>query len=192
MENLSDDDLDFGLATELVLDEAEIPRERWARVAEKIDIRDVMESLHGIRHSPCSCPYHGTDRKPSFYIYPATNSCFCHGCPDGEGQWDAVKLTARSLGITRKAALLKLEADYALPKWVDIEATEDVEDIPPVQEEGPEAPTVTKEDLERFVVAAQQALQTTLVEHTHLAVSHFRQLHCQAWSKAMVLQKDSS
>lgn len=110
---LWDEDADFGDPEEM--NTQGISQARWDRAQSDCDVRDIVDILHDRRGNPCGCPFHGFDAKPSFYFYPQNNSCFCFGCPDGDGGWDPVKLVSRSLDISRTRALLWLEREFKLP-----------------------------------------------------------------------------
>ena len=110
-----DDDVDFGDAGELAAGGNRISDARWERARSEVDARDVIFMLHDRRGNPMSCPFHGRDSKPSFYYFPENNTCFCYGCPDGDGYWDNVKVVARTLEITRPQALRWLEREFHLP-----------------------------------------------------------------------------
>ena len=96
---------------------------RWERAKHNPDVRDLLSDLEGVRGNPVSCPFHGSDSKPSFYIYTKNNDCWCWGCGEVDGYWDNVKIVARHFGYhtpegkdDRKAALLWLEAHYPMPE----------------------------------------------------------------------------
>lgn len=112
-----DDDSDFGDPVEL--SSGGISDARWDRGRSAVDARDVIFMLHDKRGNPMSCPFHGRDSKPSFYYFPENNTCFCYGCPDGDGYWDNVKIVARTLEITKPQALRWLEREFHLPPMAD-------------------------------------------------------------------------
>ena len=114
-----DDDVDFGDVEELKAGHGHISDARWERARLEVDARDVIFMLHDKRGNPMSCPFHGRDSKPSFYYFPENNTCFCWGCPDGDGYWDNVKIISRTLEITRPQALRWLEREFHLPSLGD-------------------------------------------------------------------------
>jgi hypothetical protein len=114
-QQFEDDDVDFGDPE--VLKQDVIPTGRWERARDEIDVRDVIDHLYGKRGSPMSCPFHGRDSKPSFYIFMENNTCFCFGCPGDDGYWDNIKIVSRSLEIPKGQALRWLEREYNLPPW---------------------------------------------------------------------------
>ena len=59
----------------------EINPERWDRVRKEIRFEDVVADLTG--HSGSTsirCPFHGSDSRPSFWLYKGTNDGWCFGC----------------------------------------------------------------------------------------------------------------
>lgn len=103
-----------------------ISEARWERAKANPDVRDLIQDLFGLRGNPISCPFHGTDSKPSFNFFPKNNDCTCYGCGDGDNYWDNVKIVARNFGYhtpegkdDRHAALEWLEAHYPMPKLKD-------------------------------------------------------------------------
>ena len=125
-------ELDFGDQIPQARGLQEIPDERWERVRENVDIIDLVSDLTGnqVRGKAISCPFHGRDSRPSFYIYPDTNSCYCFGCPPGDNYFDPIKFVAKSMELSPVQALLWLERNYDLPELEiqDIEPEEDEED----------------------------------------------------------------
>ena len=129
-----DDSVDFGDPEEMKFQG--VRAERWDRAKFTIDVRDVLYMLYNRRGSPISCPFHGRDSKPSFYIYLQNNDCHCFGCPDGDTYWDNIKIVSRSLDITRTQALSWLEREFGLPPMesgegpeaVDLEIGDEVEE----------------------------------------------------------------
>jgi hypothetical protein len=102
---------------------------RWDRAKANPDVRDLLSDLEGARGNPISCPFHGSDSKPSFYIYPKANDCWCWGCGEVDGYWDNVKIVARHFGMAtaegkddRVTALKWLEAHYPMPELKDDES----------------------------------------------------------------------
>ena len=90
---------------------------RWERANDEINFQDLVEEFTGKRSSnrAISCPFHGPDRTPSFYFYPAHNNGFCFGCPPGEQFYDNIRFVARTLSVSRLKALLWLEKNQGLP-----------------------------------------------------------------------------
>lgn len=99
--------------------------ERWDRIREVIPIEDVIAELQGTRGLVISCPFHGTDSRPSFNIYKRHNDAFCFGCPEGEKYYDSVRFVAAKFGMTRLQAIVWLEKEYELPP---LEAAEEEEE----------------------------------------------------------------
>lgn len=58
-----------------------------------LDAADIKYNNRLIKHN-ISCPFHGVDTKPSFTIYPDTNSCFCYTCNGGTA-WDQISFWAQ-------------------------------------------------------------------------------------------------
>lgn len=103
-----------------------ISEERWQRVKELIDFRDLVIDRTGRvpRGRAISCPFHGRDSNPSFFFYQEANDAFCFGCPDKDQYWDHVKFISRYENMTRVGALKWLEKEYNLPPM-----EEDIEEI---------------------------------------------------------------
>lgn len=157
------EDVDFGEPSELNV--GGISQARWDRAREECDVRDVVDILHDRRGNPCSCPFHGRDSKPSFYFFPQNNSCFCFGCPDGDGAWDPIKIVARSLDVSNTKALMWLEKEFKLPPLANDTSTEeptvDLGEDPEGETEVEEAPLLaTVEDLRgAFITHAAHQIQ---------------------------------
>ena len=134
-----DDDVEFGDVEEMKIQG--ISQERWDRVRDQVDIRDVIYSLHNRRGNPISCPFHGRDSKPSFNIYPQTNTCFCFGCPDGDGYWDNIKIVSRTMELSKSMALRWIEREFHLEplaegasdRAVDLDMDEEEEEEPEIE-----------------------------------------------------------
>ncbi len=119
-----DDAVDFGDDSELNAPIMGISRLRWERVRADIDIGDVLLETVGHAHSPMSCPFHGRDSTPSFYIFRDRNWGYCFGCPDEDGTgrtqiWDAIRIVAETEQLTKPGALRWLEAKFNLPFLAD-------------------------------------------------------------------------
>ena len=103
----------------------DIPIERWDRVRWEIDFFDLtlqlLEETGNLKGKPSggkiSCPFHGSDRTPSFTFYKGTNSAFCFGCePPATNQfYDNIRLVSALYGIPRRESLKWLERRYKLP-----------------------------------------------------------------------------
>lgn len=158
---MDNDDVDFGDPSELNI--GGISPMRWDRVREECDVRDIMDILHDRRGNPCSCPFHGRDSKPSFYFFPQNNSCFCFGCPDGDGAWDPIKLVSRSLDVSNTRALLWLEKEFKLPPLENDTSTEeaviDLTEDPEAEEEADPPLLATVDDLrDSFILHAASTI----------------------------------
>jgi hypothetical protein len=104
----------------------QISEQRWERIRELIDFRDLcLETTGKIpKGDSISCPFHGRDSNPSFHLYQRSNDAYCYGCPPGDQYWDHTKLISRLLGCSRVHALKWLEDKYNLPK-LDEQEVED-------------------------------------------------------------------
>jgi hypothetical protein len=109
----------------------EINPERWDRVRRDIRFEDIVADLTGRSGSTAiSCPFHGRDSRPSFWLYKRTNDGWCFGCPPKEQYYDQVRFVSKYLGINRAAALNWLEKKWELSPLADIvPEEEDVETI---------------------------------------------------------------
>lgn len=104
----------------------EINPERWDRVRREIRFEDVVSDLTGHTGTSIRCPFHGSDSRPSFWLYKGTNDGWCFGCPPKEQYYDHVRFVSRYLDTNRVAALRWLEKKWDLPAMPLPE--EDVED----------------------------------------------------------------
>jgi hypothetical protein len=98
----------------------EINPERWDRIRKEIRFEDVVADLTG--HSGSTsirCPFHGSDSRPSFWLYKGTNDGWCFGCPPKEQYYDHVRFVAKYMEISRPAALRWLEKKWDLPPILD-------------------------------------------------------------------------
>lgn len=115
------EDFEFGEA--LPTRGGEVAPERWTRVREQIVFMDLARELlskSGMwkqNGNAISCPFHGSDRTPSFNFYPASNSAFCFGCPPPKQNqtYDAVTFVSKFFGINKYKALQWIEKHYKLP-----------------------------------------------------------------------------
>jgi hypothetical protein len=104
--------------------------ERWIRVREQIIFSDLIYELTGRRTESISCPFHGRDSNPSFFIYsPARGNCaWCFGCPPGSQLYDSIRFTSLFLDINRVKALQWLEKTWNLPPLEDISPEDEEEE----------------------------------------------------------------
>jgi hypothetical protein len=110
----------------------EINPERWERVRREIRFEDVVADLTGHSGSTAiRCPFHGSDSRPSFWLYKGTNDGWCFGCPPKEQYYDHVRFVAKYMDISRPAALRWLEKKWDLPALPD--SPEEEEDIPTIK-----------------------------------------------------------
>ena len=91
-----------------------IPQARWDR-ARDVDCRDLILELTGAsnRGNKISCPFHGRDRRPSFQLYPNTNSCWCFGCDPKESPTDPISFVAKFYEINKLEAMKWIENHYS-------------------------------------------------------------------------------
>ncbi len=130
--------------------------ERLDQIKREIEFSDLVADLTGKTGSEISCPFHGADSTPSFYIYPSArgNNGWCFGCPPGHQYWDHVRFVRELLGYSYPKAVEYLERTYNLPYIPDIVEEIDEEDKDVVI-------TVEFEDLvEPFIIAARREIQT--------------------------------
>lgn len=114
---------DFEFGESLPVRDGEVSSERWVRVREQIVFMDLAKELlskSGMwkqNGNAISCPFHGSDRTPSFTFYPSSNSAFCFGCPPPKQNqtYDAINFVAKFFGINKYKALQWIEKHYQLP-----------------------------------------------------------------------------
>jgi hypothetical protein len=99
--------------------------ERWTRIKELIRFDDVVALFIPGHHQVISCPFHGTDSKPSFHLYRRTNDAYCFGCSK---YYDHVRFVAAMHGGSMLAALKWLEHEFGLPKMADVNSEEYADD----------------------------------------------------------------
>lgn len=90
---------------------------RWDRIREQ-DFLQVAEEISGqrcLRNSFIHCPFHGSDRTPSFKIYD--HDAFCFACDEF---FDAVSMVAKYRDCSRTKALFWLEDFFHLPRMDDV------------------------------------------------------------------------
>jgi DNA primase len=95
----------------------EISEERWTRAREDVDIVALVLDLTGskIKGKAISCPFHGRDSRPSFYLYKNTNSSYCFGCPPGANFFDTIGFVSKFRECSPAQAVMWLEKNYELP-----------------------------------------------------------------------------
>ena len=91
-----------------------IPHEYIEELTRRIDIVDVVGNYVQLKRKGRLygglCPFH-SEKTPSFYVYPDTQSFYCFGCgADG----DVIDFTARLYNLTPKEAAEKLAQDFGL------------------------------------------------------------------------------
>lgn len=131
--------------------------ERLEQVKREVEFADLVFDLTGKNGSEINCPFHGTDRTPSFYIYPPSrgNNGWCFGCPPGHQYWDHVRFVRELLGYSYPKALAYIEKTYNLPFIEDLIEEVDEED------KGEITITVEFEDLvEPYVIRARREIET--------------------------------
>jgi len=102
--------------------------ERRDRINRAVRLQDIIAELHdGETRDLFSCPFHGTDSRPSFKVYPEKNNAFCFGCP-GDGFYDSVKFVAAKLEFSALRAIHWIEKRYKLPP-LDVIGGEEEEDL---------------------------------------------------------------
>jgi hypothetical protein len=78
------DEFDFQKSTLLKLystNSGNINHVRWERVRQDIRFEDVVAETVGLSGgNSISCPFHGRDSTPSFWLYKGTNDGWCFGC----------------------------------------------------------------------------------------------------------------
>ena len=87
---------------------------RTQRIQTEILFSDVVEDLTGKHGHAISCPFHGTDSTPSFYIYPPSrgNMGYCFGC---SAAYNHITFVAKYRGVSRPKAMEWIEKTYNLP-----------------------------------------------------------------------------
>ena len=104
--------------------------ERWERARRDIRFDDVVAELTG--HSgvnSISCPFHGRDATPSFFLYRGTNDGWCFGCPPGSQYYDAVRFISKYREVSRVQALQWLEQQWELPRLSDVNTRDDEDEL---------------------------------------------------------------
>lgn len=97
-----------------------VAEERWTRANTEIRFDDVVQELTGKWGRAISCPFHGADSRPSFYIYSANNDGYCFGCPPKQGYYDNIRFVSLFLHFSRIKALKWLEKKWELPSIADV------------------------------------------------------------------------
>jgi DNA primase len=114
-------DVDFSRAAAIASygEGGAMPEERWVRANKEIRFEDVISELTGLAFvgRAISCPFHGTDSRPSFYVYPGGNDGYCFGC---SLYYDNVIFASKFLQFSRVKALKWLEHQFELPPMADI------------------------------------------------------------------------
>ena len=128
--------------------------ERWERARDDVLFEDVVSDLTGSRSSVIRCPFHGRDSRPSFQLYPRTNSAFCFGCPPGSMYYDSVTFVSKYLEISRVQALRWIEKNFDLPKLADVKDDED-------EDENTTGILWFWDLAEHFILKANQDVQST-------------------------------
>lgn len=97
---------------------------RYKRVREEILFSDVVEDLTGKHGHVISCPFHGADSTPSFYVYPPSrgNMGHCFGCP---ASYTSITFVSKLRGISKASALSWLEKHWNLAPLVVDKPSED-------------------------------------------------------------------
>jgi hypothetical protein len=110
----------------------ELWERRNERVQTEILFSDVVEDLTGKHGHAISCPFHGTDSTPSFYIYPPArgNMGYCFGC---SAAYTLVTFVAKIRGISWPKAMEWLERSYNLPPLQSNLPPEDEDIIVPLK-----------------------------------------------------------
>jgi hypothetical protein len=90
---------------------------RWDRARNEVRFDDVVFELTTKHATAISCPFHGRDSRPSFYVYPPAkgNNGWCFGCPPRQQFYDSIRFISKLLGISRVKALTWLEHKFDLP-----------------------------------------------------------------------------
>lgn len=105
---------------------------RVARIKQCVQIYDVikhhnMEVRNGPNYgddSPCKCPFHGYDNRPSAMVYYHTNTFYCFKCLKSH---DLISLEAHLSNTSYSSALRILEFRHSLPFIAEEEEESDNE-----------------------------------------------------------------
>lgn len=127
---------------------------RIEQIEREVIFADLVEDLTGRYGSEINCPFHGTDRTPSFYIYPPArgNNGWCFGCAPGYQYWSHVRFVRELLGYSFPKAVQWIEKQYNLP-FIPDEVEEEVDDAGEVEI------TIEYEDLiEPFILKAKREI----------------------------------
>lgn len=139
--------------------------ERWERIRREVRFEDVVSDLVPYNGgNSMSCPFHGRDSTPSFWLYRGTNDGWCFGCPPKEQYYDHIRFVSKFLGITRVQALKWIEKKWNLAPIADI-----------VSAEGDETSVVTldlKDLVEPYILKAIRDVQA--VKDAELAEEYLR------------------
>ena len=126
--------------------------ERWERVRREIRFDDLVSDLTGQTGTSIHCPFHGSDSRPSFWLYRGSNDGWCFGCPPHQNYYDHFRFVSKYLDISRIAALRWLEKKWELP------------DMPSTPQENEDEDVVVQlkfEDMqEPYIVKAVRQIQT--------------------------------
>src|SRR5208282_2777060 len=66
------EDVEFSRAAVKALYGGVVAEQRWSRANSEIRFDDVVQELTGKWGRAISCPFHGTDSTPSFYLFAQT------------------------------------------------------------------------------------------------------------------------
>lgn len=167
-----EEDFEFG---DKLPGRGEIAEERWVRAREQLVFRDLVQEMlsksgrYKTNGSAISCPFHGSDRTPSFTFYDQNNSAFCFGCPPPTANqtYDPVSFIAKYFEISKVKALEWLEKHYRLPHIANQWVQEDEED-----EDGPDT-FYTVEDLEPMYLAVAPKLIESVTDARKVLKAYF-------------------
>ena len=162
------EEFDFQKATLLKLyatNSGNINHVRWERVRQDIRFEDVVAETVGLSGgNAISCPFHGRDSTPSFWLYKGTNDGWCFGCPPGEQYYDHVRFVSKYLDVSRVTALKWIEKKFELPTLAEYED---------VAEDEEETVTLELKDLtEPYIIKAVRDVQAT--QDVGLALEYLR------------------
>ena len=91
-----------------------IPHEYIEELTRRTDIVELVGSYVQLKRKGRLygglCPFH-SEKTPSFYVYPDTQSFYCFGC---QADGDVIDFTARLFGLNKKEAALKLAEDFSV------------------------------------------------------------------------------